>query len=70
MNIWKAAALTLGGWCVLSTAVALFTGRFIDDWRDHCAEYAKRQQFQQFDVEPRYVAAEWDRIATELESQP
>ena len=70
MDAWKWGAVIVVGWGFGSAIVGVFTGRFIADWRDYCAEYAERQQFQQFDVEPRYVAAEWDRIATELEQQP
>lgn len=72
MNPYKWATFALFSWCAASTVVAVFTGKFIDGWRDACADHAARNmpRYQQFDVEPRYVASEWDRIATELEVQP
>jgi len=69
--------MTALGWtCIAAAGVMAALGlawglcnaaRIGDEALDHLDD---GPGFQQFDVEPRYVAAEWDRIATELESQP
>lgn len=70
--------MTALGWtCIAAAGVMAVYGlalalcnaaRIGDEALDHLDDDGP--VFQQFDVEPRYVAAEWDRIATELESQP
>lgn len=60
----------LGAFALLSVsgfAWALYNAARIGD---EALDHLDGPGFQQFDVEPRYVAAEWDRIATELEQQP
>lgn len=72
MSAYTWAALIAGAIAVDAAAAAFFIGRgkLINEWRDSCAEHARRQQFQQFDVEPRYVDAEFARIASELDDVP
>lgn len=72
MNPCKWAALALFGWCAASTVVAVFTGKFIDGWRDACADHAARNmpRYQQFDVEPRYVEAEIPGLETAFAAAP
>ena len=62
-------AVVAGGGAAGFIALFIGRGKLINEWRDYCADYAKRQQFQQFDVEPRYVDAEIARIEAELEQQ-
>lgn len=72
MSAYAWAALIAGAVAADLTAAAFFIGRgkLINEWRDSCAEPARRQRFQQFDVEPRFVDAEFARIASELADVP
>lgn len=68
--------MTALGWTFIGAAVVMgvygFAWALCNAARvgDDALDHLDGPDFQQFDVEPRYVAAERDRIATELEQQP
>lgn len=66
-----AIAVVAGGGAAGFIALFIGRGKLINEWRDYCADHAKANmhRYQQFDLEQRYVYAEFARIATEFENQ-